>query len=68
MQYIFSEIKKIDTEKPPFNLSFRWIFSGFNVSFRGCNSAVEYLPFKQRVDGSNPSTLTKIDVSRWSSG
>jgi tetratricopeptide (TPR) repeat protein len=27
--------------------------------WRGCSSVVEHLPFKQRVDGSSPSSLTK---------
>src|SRR3989339_1879017 len=29
-----------------------------SASWRACSSGVEHLPFKQRVDGSNPSTLT----------
>jgi hypothetical protein len=31
----------------------------FRTSGGACSSGVEHLPFKQRVDGSNPSTLTE---------
>jgi hypothetical protein len=43
-------------------LSFFRIFS--TLDLRARSSGVEHLPFKQRVDGSKPSALTKIEDGR----
>jgi hypothetical protein len=50
MQCSYTSPKVFDKQRP---------ISIFGDTLWGCSSVVEHLPFKQRAEGSIPSTLTK---------
>jgi hypothetical protein len=45
--------------KKTFDIFKKKCYINFSIWLWGCSSGVEHLPFKQGVDGSSPSILTK---------